>query len=162
MALHCGVAVDEVADDQSDLAEPEKDERAWDAVPGRQRGSGYQHQGDNSKKRAVECGDRRRRHVALESPAYECRPKGEARGGDHGGIRGRDSRESKGAHRDDHGHDQAELRAGEEEVPEPGGVGTTLPSARKNAYQTREPASHSVAAHAPNSHVRRRLAGARI
>ena len=36
---------------------------------------------------------------------------------------------------------------------QPGGVGTTLPFARKNAYQTSEPTNQDVAAHAQRSHV---------
>src|SRR6516165_1437217 len=36
---------------------------------------------------------------------------------------------------------------------QPGGVGTTLPLARKNAYQTREPTNQDVAAQAPRSHI---------
>ena len=43
----------------------------------------------------------------------------------------------------------------------PGGVGTWLPFARKKPYQTSEPASQSVAAHAQQSSVGRRPAEAR-
>ena len=71
MPLNCGIAVDQTAYDEADLAEAKEGKRARKSVPRTECRGGDQHESDDSEDRSIERYECHGAHVVLEPATDE-------------------------------------------------------------------------------------------